>query len=137
MDADPAGPFVAMAVFCQRVDRQADGTVDVIGVIDGLHVGRPEDTPDPESPPVVRLMGVISIRAGEARGRRTIGLLAHFPDGALGATLSRLIVLSDDSPGATVSVPLELEARDAGVYWFDVTCDGALLTRMPLVIQVD
>ena len=99
------GPHVAMAVFCQRVDRQADGTVDVIGVIDGLHLNAPEGGVDPETPPMVRLMAVISIRAGEARGRRTIGVSAHFPDGEVGATLSRSIELSDRSPGATVSVP--------------------------------
>jgi hypothetical protein len=142
MQAGPAGPtstgpYVAMAVFCQRVDRQADGTVDVIGVIDGLHLNAPEGGVDPKTPPRVRLMAIISIRAGEARGRRTIALAAHFPDGELGATMSRAIELSDRSPGATLNVPLELDARDAGVYWFDVTCDGTLLTRMPLVVQID
>ena len=86
---------------------------------------------------MVRRVAVISSRAREARGRRTIGVSAHFPDGEVGATLARSIELSDRSPGATVSVPLELDARDAGVYWFDVTCDGALLTRMPLVVQID
>jgi hypothetical protein len=135
MQAASAGPFVAMAVFCQRVDRQPDGTVDVIGVIDGVHLS-PEHAADPDAPPVVRLLGVISIRAGDLRGRVALGLAAHFPDGAVGATLSRHVELSDRVPGATITVPLELEAREPGVHWFDVTCDGRLLTRVPLVVEI-
>ena len=53
--------------------------------------------------PVVRLLGLVSIRAGAARGRHTLSLRAHFPDGELGATLTRPIELTDQAPGATVS----------------------------------
>ena len=39
----PAGPFVSMAVFCERLDRQPDGTVDVIGVVDGVSLSPDAD----------------------------------------------------------------------------------------------
>jgi uncharacterized protein DUF6941 len=129
------GPFVAMAVFCQRLDRKPDGTVDVVGVVDGVSLAHEGEGHDPDAPPVVRLLGLVSIRAGEARGRHTISLKAHFPDGELGATLTRHVELSDRAPGATIGFPLELEARDTGTYWFDVSCDDALLTRIPLLVE--
>lgn len=130
-----AGPFVAMALFCQRLDRQPDGTVDVIGVVDGVQLSPPEPASPADAPPVLRLMGLVSLRAGEVRGRRTIALRAHFPDGDLGATLSRAVEFTDAAPGATITFPIELEARERGTYWFDAYCDGELLTRIPLVVD--
>jgi len=38
--------------------------------------------------PAISRLGLVSLRAGEARGRHTISLRAHFPDGELGATAS-------------------------------------------------
>lgn len=129
------GPFVSMAVFCQRLDRKPDGTVDVVGVVDGVSLAPEGEGHDSDAPPVVRLLGLVSIRAGEARGRHTLSLRAHFPDGELGATLTRPIELTDRSPGATIGFPFELEARDTGTYWFDVACDDVLLTRIPLLVE--
>jgi hypothetical protein len=137
MGPDPAGPFVAMAVFCERLDQQPDGTVDVLGVVDGVSLAREAEAGGDalDTAPVVRLLGLVSIRAGDARGRHTISLRAHFPDGELGAELTRPIELTDRAPGATIGFPFELEARDTGTYWFDVTCDDRLLTRIPLVVE--
>ncbi len=135
--ATSAGPFVSMAVFCERLDRQPDGTVDVIGVVDGVSLSAEDPGGDAfdAAAPVVRLLGLVSIRAGDARGRHTLSLKAHFPDGELGATLSRPIELTDQAPGATIGFPFELEARDTGIYWFDVAFDATLLTRIPLVVE--
>jgi hypothetical protein len=125
-----------MAVFCNRLDRQPDGTVDVIGVVDGVYVSSGDaNAPDPDAPPVVRLLGLVSIRAGDVRGRHTLALRAHFPGGDLGAALTRTVQLTDAAPGATVSFPIELDAHEHGTYWFDVRFDDRLLTRMPLVVE--
>jgi hypothetical protein len=125
-----------MAVFCQRLDRQPDGSVDVVGVVDGIHVTADElAAHEPESPPMVRLLALVSLRAGEARGRHVIGVRGRFPSGEIGATLARPVDLTDANPGATLTIPLELEARDAGTYWFDVLCNDRLLTSMPLIVQ--
>lgn len=136
MSSDGAGPFVAMAVFCERLDQQPDGTVDVLGVVDGVSLDADPggDTFD-DGAPVVRLLGLVSLRAGGARGGHTLSLRAHFPDGELGATLARPIELTDRSPGATIGFPFELEARETGTYWFDVVYDDRLLTRIPLVVE--
>lgn len=129
-----AGPFVAMAVFCQRVERQPDGTVDVVGVVDGVSVSAPPDGPLAE-PAIIRLLGLVSVRAGSVRGAHRLSLQAHFPGGDDGPALVRPIEFSDRAPGATLSFPLELEARDAGLYWFDVFFDDRPLTRIPLIVE--
>jgi hypothetical protein len=138
--APESGPYVAMAVFCQRLDRQPDGTVDVVGVVDGISLSRdalPGGDSIDAAAPVVRLLGLVSIRAGAVRGRHTLALRGHFPDGEMGAALTRPIELTDQAPGATIGFPFELEAREAGTYWFDVLFDDALLTRVPLLVERD
>lgn len=138
--APESGPYVAMAVFCQRLDRQPDGTVDVVGVVDGISLSRDADPGGDAfdaAAPVVRLLGLVSIRAGAARGRHTLSLRGHFPDGEVGAALVRPIDLTDEAPGATIGFPFELEARETGTYWFDVACDDVLLTRIPLLVARD
>jgi len=123
-----------MAVFCQRLDRQPDGTVDVVGVVDGVGVSAP-DPGTAAAPAVVRLLGLVSVRAGSIRGPHQLSLKAHFPDGGEGPALVRPIEFTDLAPGATLSFPLELEARDAGLYWFDVYFDDRPLTRIPLIVE--
>ena len=123
-----------MAVFCQRLDRQPDGTVDVVGVVDGVSVSSPEAA-GADGPAMIRLLGLVSVRAGDVRGRHTLSLKAQFPGGDEGPALVRQVELTDRAPGATLSFPLELEARDAGIYWFDVFFDERPLTRIPLIVE--
>jgi hypothetical protein len=49
--------------------------------------------------------------------------------------MARLVELTDQVPAATLSVPLELELEQLGTYWFDVTFDHVLITRIPLVVR--
>ena len=42
---------------------------------------------------------------------------------------------TDRAPGATITFPIELEAREQGTYWFDVFYDDRLLTRVPLIVE--
>ena len=131
-----AGPFVAFAVLCQRMDRQADGSADVIGIVDGLNLDSPfmGETPDAEAP-VVLLTALVSIRAGDIRGQHQLAVRGRYPSGDLGPSIARVVDLTDQMPAATLSVPLELELEQLGTYWFDVTFDHALLTRIPLVVR--
>jgi hypothetical protein len=129
-----AGPHVAMAVFCHRLERQPDGTVDVLGVVDGVSIS-PPDGDESAGSAVIRLLGLVSVRAGTVRGAHRLSLRAHFPDGEAGPSIDRPVEFTDLAPGATMSFPLELEARDAGLYWFDVSFDGQPLTRIPLIVE--
>lgn len=133
------GPFVAFAVLCQRMDRQADGSADVIGIVDGLNLDSPfvgEQTGGAQTDvPTVLLTALVSIRAGEVRGSHLLAVRGRYPSGDLGPSISRLVELTDQMPAATLSVPLELELEQLGTYWFDVTFDQILLTRIPLMVR--
>jgi hypothetical protein len=94
------------------------------------------DARDHQTPPVVRLTALISVRAAEdLRGRRTLALRGWFPSGTPGPTLTRAVEFTDGQPAATLAIPIELEAYEPGTYWFDVLCGDALLTRIPLIVE--
>lgn len=127
------GPYVALAVLCQRVDMQPDGTADLIGIVDGLAVDDPED---PNTPPLVlNLRAVVGLRGGSVRGQRRLTLRGWFPSGAEGLSADKLVVFSDARPAVTLNMPLELELPELGTYVFDVLCEDELITAVTLDVR--
>ena len=127
------GPHVALAVLCQRIDLQPDGSADLIGIVDGLAV---DDPSDPDTPPLVlSVRAVIALRAGAARGARRLTLQGWFPSGNAGLSANKVVMFTDDRPAVTLNLPLELELSEVGTYVFDVLCDGDLLTAITLDVK--
>jgi hypothetical protein len=135
MPADPDGPFVAMAVLCDRIEPKPDGTVDVFGIVDGVVLTPEVDDPDEVTPAAeLSLTALVSLKAGSQRGRHEISLEGVYPSGGQGPRTARLIEFTDDMPGASFIVPLELHLHEPGLYAFDVRYDGTLLTRVGLQV---
>lgn len=127
------GPYVALAVLCQRIDMQPDGTADLVGIVDGLAV---DDPGDPSTPPLVlTLRAVIAIRGGSTRGHKRLTLRGWFPSGVEGLSADKLVVFSDARPAVTLNMPLELELLELGTYVFDVLCEDELLTAITLDVR--
>lgn len=127
------GPYVALAVLCQRIDLQPDGSADLIGIVDGLAV---DDPSDPDTPPLIlNVRAVIALRGGAVRGPHRLGLRGWFPSGAEGLSAEKTVVFTDQRPAVTLNMPLELELPELGTYVFDVLVDDALLTAITLDVQ--
>jgi hypothetical protein len=127
------GPYVATAVFCTRIDRQADGSIDIIGVVESVNLA------SPFSPPLTNnslmMTAVVSVRGGTLRGAFPLAIRGHYPDGTPGTTLSQLVEFTDAQPTATMALPIQIAIGDLGVYWFDVTLNQQLLTRIALDVN--
>jgi hypothetical protein len=125
-----SGPYVALAVFCARIDRQTDGSTDVIGILESLNLD------SPFSPLMINdsliMTAVVSVRGDKIRGSYPLAIRGHYPDGTPGTTLSQLVEFSDAQPTATIALPIEIAISDLGEYWFDVTLDQRVLTRVRL-----
>ena len=127
------GPYVALAVLCQRIDLQPDGTANLIGIVDGLAIDDPSDPSTPSL--VINVRAVIALRGGSTRGSRRITLRGWFPSGSEGLSADKLVAFTDQRPAVTLSLPLELELSEIGTYVFDVLCDDQLLTAITLDVQ--
>lgn len=127
------------ALLCQHVDRRPDGSTDILGVIDGLIVSPTDTETDPlglKPMALLPLRALIILRAGRERGWHSLGLQGVFPGGQPGPSTRTRIEFTDDKPGATINIPVELEVHHEGHYEFDVIYDGRVLTRMSLRILV-
>ena len=137
MSEAPVGPFVGVAVLCQHVDRKPDGSLDLLGIVEGVLLDPP---PGPtESDPlelrplaVLPLRLVVSLRAGDLRGWQAVEILGRYPGGRAGPSTGLQVEFTETRPTATINVPLELEVHEPGLYRFDVMVDERLLTAVPL-----
>lgn len=132
------GPFVAIAVLCQGVERRDDGTLDLHGIVEGVAL---EPAPPSDDDPlglrpaaVLSFRLVVSLRAGDVRGQRRVDVVGRYPAGNAGPSTGRDVEFSEHLPTATLNVPLELEVHEPGTYVFDVLVDGTVVTRVPLVV---
>ena len=127
------GPYVALAVLCQRIDLESDGTANLIGIVDGLAIDDPSDAATP--PLILNLRAVIALRGGGTRGPKRITFRGWFPSGAQGVSADKMVTFTDDRPAVTLNLPLELELPEIGTYVFDVLCDDQLVTAITLDVQ--
>jgi hypothetical protein len=131
--ASTTGPYVALAVFCTRIDRQTDGSIDIIGVMGAVNLDSPFAPALTNN--ALMLTAVVSVRGGRLRGSFPLAIRGHYPDGTPGTTLSQLVEFTDAQPTATMALPIQISIGELGVYWFDITLDQQLLTRIALDVS--
>jgi hypothetical protein len=131
------GPYVQLAAVCDKVLQEADGTLSLIRVIDRFtvtaHGPGPGELPAelPEGNLDVTL--VVALKADDARGRYPISLRIQQPSGAYLPERSFDAMFEGGERGVNLILRLQLEALE-GLYWFDVSMNERLLTRVPLRI---
>ncbi len=133
----PEGPFLATAVLCEKVLREADGAFSAIRVFDRLTVtaasGQPMSVDVPRPP--MHFFLWISFRAGAARGKASIGVKIERPDGIVrDVGLGAPILFEGEERAANVVVELHVTFELDGLYWFQVVLDEELITKIPLRI---
>jgi len=80
----------------------------------------------------VTLTAVVSLRAGDLRGRHALGLRSAYPSGPGGPGIERTIEFTDQDPAASLIVPIELNVHEPASTRSMRFFDERLLTRMSL-----
>jgi hypothetical protein len=105
--------YLNIAVFCERVLREADNVMSLIRVIDRFYVrGASVEMGNH----VLRFVIVLLFKAGFLRGKQII----------------RVRPLSDEDRGNATVAETQFVVNEEGLYWFDVFLNDELVTRMPL-----
>ncbi len=150
-DADPAkqehpqlpntGPFLSVAVLCEKVIQEQGGAVSIIRITDTLN----QSSMGPDAPAqmpefTAEFTMVITLRAGEAKGSFGIKIRPEAPSGFQLQSVEQTVHLAGGPWGASIVAPMQFPISETGVYWFDViladTATGSeqLLTRVPLEV---
>lgn len=132
------GPFVAAALFCEKLLQDKDGVLSIIRAVDVLTVHKPSELtlgPDGKpTVPVTKLWLVIMFKSGDATGEHTIKVDAVFPSGKIEPGAENRVNLLGGGNGATLHGEVPVDVSEEGLYWYDVFFDGERATRMPLQI---
>lgn len=137
------GPYVAAALFCERVLQEGDGVLSAIRIIDqqilhALGTELPADMP----PAIMSATLLITLKAGQTRGRYAVRVAPEAPSGEQLPAVDFAVNFhgGDGEQGINLVVPLQMQVAQEGLYWFDVlwldsrseATEPALLTRVPL-----
>jgi hypothetical protein len=123
-------PHLAIAVFCEKVLREADGVISLIRVVDRFIVAGATSEMEPQ---VLKFTLMLMFKAGFMRGKATIAVRPKSPAGAeLPAMEFPVLFEGDDDRGLALSGEVNFPISEEGVYWFDVYVMQELVTRMPL-----
>jgi hypothetical protein len=127
------GPYVQVAAICMTPLVEQQGYLSVIRMQDRIQLAGPGDQMKPQ--PLHNLSLVISLKAGEMRGKGTIKITPHSPSGKDMPSAEVPALFEGDERGCVIATPLAVVAEEEGLYWFDVSLEGALLTRIPLRVM--
>jgi hypothetical protein len=133
---DRDGPFLQAAMFCERIIEEKDGVLSGIRIVDRVIQSAVGTGTPTEMPPLsISLALLIILKSGAARGRSDVNVTVEEPSGFRRTIAEALTVMMEgDDRGANLILRLEWQARQEGLYWFDVAVDGVRLTRVPLRI---
>ena len=122
--------YLAMAVFCEKVLREADNVLSVIRVIDRFNVVGA--TPE-MAPTILPFTILVSFKSGFLRGKQMLAIKPKSPNrDDLPQMTFPVLFEGDDDRGNALIAQMNFVANQEGLYWFDVHLNEELVTRMPL-----
>ncbi len=134
------GPYVAVAVFCEKVLQEAGGPMSLIRVTDTIQqAAMGSDAPREMQPFMANITLAVTLKSGQAKGQFGLMIRPEAPGGFQMPPFETTIQLQGDAWGATVILPMQFAVSAPGVYWFDLLLtdpsgegEDQFLTRVPL-----
>lgn len=132
------GPFVNVAVFCEKALTERDGVLSLIRVVDQLNVQAQGINAPDDMPPgaVIQPTLVLVLKPGEAKGRQKIRIDIEHPDTTVRRGAEQAVNFSGGpTNGLNVVVQTRIVLSTAGLYWANVNVNDRLVTRVPLLVN--
>lgn len=136
MPSTSDGPYLALAILCEKVLQEKDNVLSAIRIIDKVTYSLTGSHPqEVSSPAIFNLFALISFKSGRSGGKYNIRLVPKAPSGEKVGEFTAPILLEGNGLGANIIINLNLQAKEAGLYWFDVMLNDQLATRIPLHVE--
>lgn len=133
MSNETSGPFLAMAVLCETSLQEANGVLSIIRIMERIQV----NGPTPEMQPVnVKFTLVVVLRSGFYRGNAKVTIKPIPPSNTDMPAIEATVLLEGEDRGANLIINAPaFTVTEEGLYWFDVSVNGALFTRIPFRVM--
>ena len=133
MSEETSGPFLTMAVLCETTLQEQTGVLSIIRILERVQVAGPT----PEMQPInLKFTLVVTLRSGFYRGNAKVKVKPIPPSNNDLPAIEATVLLEGEDRGANLIMNAPAFAvTEEGVYWFDVSVNGALFTRIPLRVM--
>lgn len=130
------GPYLKMAVLCERALQERDGAISVIRVVDRVtQVASGTNAPEEMPPLTGRFTAVIMLVAGSSRGSSELRIDVELPMGITRRVAAASVFLEGEERATNLLLNLAMTFRSPGLYWFNLYLDNQFLTRIPLRVM--
>jgi len=85
--------------------------------------------------PLGSLFLVLALKAGELNGKYMLQITPITPSTKRLPGLSFSVLFEGQERGAILTVPLNIVAEEEGLYWFEITLEDMILTKIPLRVM--
>jgi len=134
MPEESGGPYLNMAVLCEKVLREQDGVLSVIRVVERVTITPPPDSPEQMPPTSLNLALVVTLRAGVMQGQMNLKMALITPGGIENQMGSFPVLFEGQDRGVHLVTNLNLTVGEHGLYWIAIYLEAQLLTKVPLRI---
>lgn len=135
MPEESGGPYLNMAVLCEKVLREQDGVMSVIRVADRIMITPPPDAPEEMPPTSLNLMLAVVLRAGVMHGQMNLRMTLTTPGGVENQIGTVPVLFEGQDRGVNLVTNLNLTVGEQGLYWISIYLEAQMLTRVPLRIM--
>ncbi len=127
-----AGPYLAAALFCERVLEEKDGVLSIIRIIDRvIQSASGPSTPDQMPPLSYGLTVLICLKPGRAKGTTQVRIDMESPSGLVKPGPSMSALMEGEDRGQNLIMKMQMTFDEPGLYWFNVYVENTIITRMP------
>jgi len=130
------GPYLGMAILCERVLQEKDNVLSAIRIVDKIiQTAIGPDSLEMMPPVTINLFAIISFKSGASGGKYNFKLVPTTPSNEKMQEYSIPLVLEKNGKSANVIINLNLLVKEEGLYWFDVSLNDEFVTKIPLHIE--
>lgn len=128
------GPYIATAVFAEKVLEEKDGVNSLIRIVDRVQVAVKTPKEGGELPIVPHnLLLYLSLKCGQERGSHQLEFQPIKPDGTRLSIMKQSIHFEGpDFRGVNLIVRTTIAIDREGTWWFEIKHRGSILTKVPL-----
>jgi hypothetical protein len=132
-DQSFGGPYVQVAAICMTPLVEQKGQLSVIRIQDRIQLAGITDQMQPQ--PLNSLWLVLALRAGAMEGKCTINVSPVTPSGKRPQGPSFPMLFEGPERLAFLATPMMFVAEEEGLYWFEITLEGTLISKVPLRVM--
>jgi hypothetical protein len=127
------GPFLQIAVFCEKVLQEKDGVISAIRIVDRMTIAASGEGAPEKMPPIdIAIVMLVRFKSGSASGKYELKVKPISPSGKELATTTLPFMLGGGELAANIVLNYTIKAEEAGLFWFDIMLNDKSFTKISL-----